>query len=92
VRPDGIGLFLQASDLARDGVPRITSLGVTLSLEYPVSFSVWVGDAAGTSTCAGWTSRTAQGRVGRYGDTSTALSNGLDTPCITSLPVYCFEE
>lgn len=92
VRPDGIGLFLHASELERDGAARTTTLGVTLSLDYPASFSVWIGDAAGTSTCAGWTSSTAQGRVGRFSDNTTALSTGFDTPCITSFPVYCFEE
>jgi hypothetical protein len=93
VRPDGVGFLPHSSDLGRDGALHLSSLSVTLSLDYrPVSSSVWIGDAAGTSTCAGWTSSTEQGRVGSSINTSTALSNGSDAPCTSSLPVYCFEE
>jgi hypothetical protein len=96
VRPDGVAWMPEAAELANDGSGQLTSLNVTLDLQYTGGpRTVWVGDPGGAATCLSWTSSDpAQlGNLSIYDVANgTPLSGFVTSDCVQSGRVYCLER
>jgi hypothetical protein len=95
VRPDGVPILAQASDLVTGRF--IAPLDVTLSGSYTFRLA-WTGSTApnslGTNTCTGWTSNastvTAQAGYAAFSD--GAFFNAFGLSCNANVSLYCLEQ
>ncbi len=101
VRPDGMAWLASAADLARDAADALVPAAVLLGPRYGLGpGAMWVGEAAGTSTCGDWTSSSGSGAISSYALTSSAglgnflLPNGFVyvSECSGAMALLCLEQ